>query len=141
MTTANFVHIDTSSYTGKPWAKVDGPGTNFVLKTHSRQVNNLRGREHEFTTDNSGFAVYHHPAKEQLFTDDTTVRTAYYAEVESLLRTKLPGKKKSSSSTTQSGAAQRTHPASPSNKSTSTKRPAQPKRASAATCPMKPTTS
>jgi hypothetical protein len=94
MTTANFVHIDTSSYTSKPWAKVDGPGTNFKLNTHSRQVHNLRGREHEFTTDNSGFAVYNHPAKEHRFVDDAAVRNDYYQEVENLLREKLTGIKK-----------------------------------------------
>ncbi|KAF2134175.1 hypothetical protein P153DRAFT_372639 [Dothidotthia symphoricarpi CBS 119687] len=94
MTTANFFHIDTDSYTGKPWSKVDGPGNNFVRKEHSRTVHNLRGREDEFTTNNSGFAVYNHPAKETQFTDDTAVREGYYTEVESLLRTKIPGIKK-----------------------------------------------
>jgi hypothetical protein len=94
MTTANFVHIDTSSYTEKPWSKVDGPGQNFERKTHVRDVHNLRGREHEFTTDNSGFAVYNYPAKETHFTDDHAVRTAYYKEVEDLLRNKIPGIKK-----------------------------------------------
>ena len=68
MTTANFVHIDTNSYTEKPWAKVDGPGQNFERKSHSRPVHNLRGREHEFNTDNAGFAVYNYPAKEKRFT-------------------------------------------------------------------------
>jgi hypothetical protein len=94
MTTANFVHIDTSSYSGRPWSKVDGPGNNFERKDHQREVNNLRGRELEFTTDNSGFAVHRYPAKEKLFTDDTAVREGYYQEVESLLRDKIPGIKK-----------------------------------------------
>ncbi|OSS54780.1 hypothetical protein B5807_01401 [Epicoccum nigrum] len=94
MTTASFVHIDPSSYTEKPWSKVDGPGQNFERKTHVRDVHNLRGREHEFTTDNSGFAVYNYPAKEKLFTDDRAVRIGYYKEVEDLLRNKIPGIKK-----------------------------------------------
>jgi hypothetical protein len=91
MTTASFKHIDPTSYQGKPWAKVDGPGNNFTQKDHSRPVHNLRGREHEFTTDNSGFTVYNYPAKEKLFTDDVAVREGYYQEVESMLRDKIPG--------------------------------------------------
>lgn len=74
--------------------KVDGPGWSFTHTKHERQVHNLRGKEHEFTTDNSGFAVYKSPAKEKLFVDDEAVREGYYAEVESLLRDKLSGVKK-----------------------------------------------
>ncbi|KAF1942668.1 hypothetical protein EJ02DRAFT_453991 [Clathrospora elynae] len=94
MTTASFSHIDTASYEGKPWSKVDGPGNNFAQKWHERKVSNLRGIEHEFTTDNAGFAVYQYPAQEKLFTSDTAVQSGYYAEVESLLRSKLAGIKK-----------------------------------------------
>jgi len=94
MTTATFKYIDTSSYTGKPWSKVDGPGMSFTLKDHQRNVTSLRGQEDEFSTENSGFAVYEHPAKEKLFTDDTAIRNGYYAEVESMLRERLPGKVK-----------------------------------------------
>lgn len=94
MTTANFRHIDTTSYEGRPWGKVDGPGTNFQLKDHTREVHNLRGKEHEFTTDNSGFTVLKYPAKEKLFTDDTAVREGYYQEVEAMLRDKYSGIKK-----------------------------------------------
>jgi len=94
MTTASFKHIDPSSYEGKPWSKVDGPGTNFKQMDHTREVFNLRGREHEFTTDNSGFTVHNYPAKEKLFTDETAVREGYYQEVEDMLRDKIPGIKK-----------------------------------------------
>lgn len=94
MTTASFVHIDTTSYTGKPWSKVDGPGNNFTQKRHQRHVHDIRGREGEFTTDNAGFAVYRYPAKEKVFTDDTAVRDGYYQEVEALLHDKIPGIKK-----------------------------------------------
>ncbi|KAF2031736.1 hypothetical protein EK21DRAFT_62388 [Setomelanomma holmii] len=94
MTTASFFHIDPSSYSSKPWSKVDGPGNNFTRKEHSRKVHNLRGREQEYTIDNSGFAVYQFPAKEKLFTEDSAVREGYYQEVESLLREKLHGVKK-----------------------------------------------
>ena len=94
MTTTIFKHIDTNSYEGKPWSKVDGPGMAFKLQDHERVVHNIRDQEHAFTTDNSGFAVYNSPAKEKLFTDDKVVREGYYAEVESMLRQKIPGIKK-----------------------------------------------
>jgi len=94
MTTAIFKYIDPSSYEGKPWGKVDGPGQSFKLKDHERNVTSLRGQEDQFTTENSGFAVYNHPANEKAFTDDSAIRSGYYAEVESMLRERLPGKVK-----------------------------------------------
>lgn len=94
MTTTVFKHIDTNSYTGKPWTKVDGPGSSFQLADHDRTVHDIRGKEKEFTTDNSGFAVYDDPAQEKAFTDDATVRNGYYQEVETMLRKRLPGIKK-----------------------------------------------
>jgi hypothetical protein len=100
MTTATFKYIDPTTYTDsteafvKPWAKVDGPGTSFKLTDRKRSVHDLHGQENNFTTDNAGFAVYRSPAKEKTFTDDAAVREGYYAEVEALLREKLPGIKK-----------------------------------------------
>jgi hypothetical protein len=94
MTTANFKYIDTTSYQGKPWSKVDGPGTSFSLLDYERDVINIRGQQHKFSTDNSGFAVYEEPSKEKLFTDDSAIRNDYYGEVEAMLRKRLPGVKK-----------------------------------------------
>lgn len=94
MTTAAFKYIDSSSYSGKPWSKVDGPGQSFILKDHQRSVTSLRGQEKDFSTENSGFAVYTHPATEKSFRDDAAIRDGYYAEVESMLRERLPGKVK-----------------------------------------------
>ena len=94
MTVANFKYIDISSYHGKPWSKVDGPGTSFKLVDHCRTVHNIRGHEHAFSTDNAGFAVYREPSKEKLFTDEKAVRENYYTEVESILKRRLPGVKK-----------------------------------------------
>lgn len=94
MTTARFLHIDTSSYEGKPWSKVDGGGNSFSEKSYERQVTDIRGREHEFTTENSGFQVLKYPAKEKLFTDDQAVREGYYHEVLNLLRDTIPGIRK-----------------------------------------------
>lgn len=94
MTTATFKYLDTSSYEGKPWGKVDGPGTSFKLKDYQRNVTSLRGQEDQFSTENSGFAVYKHPVSEKEFTSDSAVRNGYYAEVEAMLRERLPGKVK-----------------------------------------------
>jgi len=94
MTTAVFKHINTDSYTGKPWTKVDGPGSSFELSDHERLIHNIRGKEKEFTTDNSGFAVYNDPAQEKSFTDDKSVRDGYYQEVEDMLKRQIPGIKK-----------------------------------------------
>lgn len=100
MTTASFNYIDPATYVNsteafvKPWAKVDGPGWSFKFASHQRNVENLRGQEHNFNTNNAGFAVYNYPAKEKKFTDDKAVREGYYKEVESILREKLGGVKK-----------------------------------------------
>lgn len=100
MTESTFKYIDPATYVDsdvpfvKPWAKVDANATSFGYTNTQRSVKNMRGREHEFGTDVSGFAVHNYPAKEKLFNDDQKVRSEYYPEVESLLRNKLPGIKK-----------------------------------------------
>lgn len=94
MTTATFKHIDTASYKGKPWSKVDGPGQSFTMLDVQRNIHDIRGRGKEFSTDKSGFAVYHDPAEEKLFTEEKAVREGYYAEVERMLRARIPGVKK-----------------------------------------------
>lgn len=94
MTRANFKYLDTNSYQGKPWSKVDGPGTSFSLLDSERDVINIRGQQHKFSTDNSGFAVYEESSEEKLFNDDSAIRNGYYSEVEAMLRKRLPGVKK-----------------------------------------------
>jgi hypothetical protein len=94
MTTATFKYIDTKSYQGKPWGKVDGPGSSYKLADYQRKVTSIRGREDEFSTENAGFAVYKEPASEKAFTDEAAIRSGYYGEVESVLRKHLPGIKK-----------------------------------------------
>lgn len=101
MTTAVFKYVDTSTITQseepfvKPWSKVDIDVSSFSRTERRRSVINIRDSpDVKFGTDISGFAVYHSAAKEKSFTDDRAVREGYYAEVEAILREKLPGIKK-----------------------------------------------
>ncbi|QIX00802.1 hypothetical protein AMS68_006319 [Peltaster fructicola] len=94
MTTAIFKHIDRSTIDGRPFVKVDGPGQNFTLEDVEREVFDVRGKEKDFTTDNSGFQFLNSPAKEKLFTDESAVREGYYSEVEALLKSNISGIKK-----------------------------------------------
>ncbi|KAL8336854.1 hypothetical protein RB601_008377 [Gaeumannomyces tritici] len=94
-TTGVFRHIDNTKLTGKAWSKVDAYQPAYDETERRRPVHDLRvaGLDN-FTTDNCGFAVHNWPATEKEFTDDRAVREGYYAEVEALLRAKLPGIKK-----------------------------------------------
>nr|POE92413.1 hypothetical protein CFP56_69660 [Quercus suber] len=94
MPTASFKHIDLDSYTGKPWAKVDGPGQSYKYVDVDHPLHNIRDNVADFTTDNAGFAVVHSPAQEKTFTDETAIREGYYPEVEKLLRKTHAGIKK-----------------------------------------------
>lgn len=97
MTTASFRYMQPGTWTDsseafvKPWSKVDGPGHSFSLAPYDRDVTNIRGQESNFHTDTAGFSVHHHLASEKSFTDDAAIRNGYYAEVEGVLREKLPG--------------------------------------------------
>lgn len=100
MTESSFKYISRDSYKDsdvagiKPWTKVDADAPSFKFVSKQRPVQNIRGRESEFNTDISGFAVYHAPAQEKTFRDDKAVREGYYQEVEAILRDKLEGVKK-----------------------------------------------
>jgi len=97
MTFGDFNYVDPDTVIDsplpfvKPWAKVDGDYASFKQVKQTRPVTNIRGMESQFGTDISGFAAHYAPSVEKAFTDDATIRTSYYAEVEALLREKLPG--------------------------------------------------
>ncbi|KAL2270785.1 hypothetical protein VTJ83DRAFT_156 [Remersonia thermophila] len=104
-TTGNFRYLDPASIAPgtKPFSKVDGGPPSFKFTSRQRSVANLRDALAESASaesgtskfgtdiDVSGFAFYTSPAAEKDFTDDAAVRSGYYAEVEALLRSKLPG--------------------------------------------------
>ncbi|EGY20065.1 uncharacterized protein VDAG_02081, partial [Verticillium dahliae VdLs.17] len=92
MTTGTFKYIDLDSFTGKPWGKVDVDKTSYQRVERQRSVADMRAAGLDnFSTETAGFGVYHAPSQEKAFTDDAAVRGPYYAEVEALLRAKLPG--------------------------------------------------
>lgn len=94
-TTGVFRYIDNTKLTGKAWTKVDAYQPAYDETERRRSVHDLRAAGLEnFTTDICGFAVYNWPTAEKDFTDDAAVRAGYYADVEALLRAKLPGVKK-----------------------------------------------
>lgn len=94
MTTGTFKYIDPSTYSGKPWVKIDCPDRAFEVKDHQKLVHNLRGQESDFTIDNSGFQIVTSPAREKLFTDETAIQESYYEDVEALIHKHMPGKVK-----------------------------------------------
>ena len=49
-------------------------------------VEDIRGREDQFTLDKNGFQIYHHESKEKDFTDDDQIKSVYYPETEQLLK-------------------------------------------------------
>ncbi|KAH8890342.1 methyltransferase, partial [Thozetella sp. PMI_491] len=97
MTAAVFRYLDPATVdvdVAKAWAKVDTDATSYKRTERTLPVANFRDTPDAFGTDVSGFAVYRSPAQEKAFADEDTVRNGYYAEVEALLREKLPGVKK-----------------------------------------------
>lgn len=99
MTTGEFRYIDPATYEAgatthpaKAWAKVDGPGRSYGFLAVARAVNNLQGQEAKFNTDNAGFQlVRSQPSAEKTFTDQDAITKDYYAEIEALLKSQIPG--------------------------------------------------
>lgn len=102
MTTGVFNYIDPTSSVDangnriKPWAKVDVDRTSFERSHKKRDVIDIRNAAAitAFDVDLSGFDVFKAPAKETEFTDDAAVRDGYYAEVDALLKERIPAIKK-----------------------------------------------
>ena len=103
MTTGTFRYADPTTINRsttpfvKSWSKVDVDYSSFSRIPIEKPVHDLRSAlqqssptEENFGLDVSGFALYSHPAQEKAFTDESAIRQGYYAEVEALLRSKLP---------------------------------------------------
>lgn len=66
---------------------VDRPETyDRPFEIHPVTVQDIRGREGEFTLDKNGFQVHRHSANEKDFLDDEKIKAGYYAETEQLLK-------------------------------------------------------
>jgi len=72
-----------------------GPAPSYVGKpeTYERPyesldvvVEDIRGREDQFTLDKNGFQIYRHESEEKDFTDDDQIKSVYYPETEQLLK-------------------------------------------------------
>jgi len=49
-------------------------------------VNDIRGKEKDFTLDRQGFQIYHHESVEKDFADREHIKAVYYPEIEQLLK-------------------------------------------------------
>jgi len=74
------------------WAG-DNPHNNFGDDLHETTIDDVRGREAEFTLDKDAFAIITNvpPSKETAFTDDESIKQNYYPELEELLLKHIPG--------------------------------------------------
>lgn len=66
---------------------VDRPETyDRPFEVHPVTVQDVRGKENQFTLDGNGFQFYKNIAAEKDFLDDEKIKDGYYAETEELLK-------------------------------------------------------
>ncbi|KAI1825760.1 hypothetical protein F4861DRAFT_537780 [Xylaria intraflava] len=67
--------------------------TNVELVPIETEIEDIRGRESEFTLDHDAFQVIQNvpPSKETEFVDDESIKKNYYPEIEKLLLDNIPG--------------------------------------------------
>ncbi|KIJ43592.1 hypothetical protein M422DRAFT_30846, partial [Sphaerobolus stellatus SS14] len=78
-----FVHINADPVTGER-------PTNITQVPRVFEIENIRGKEDQYNTDNAGFQYVKNKATHTKFTDDAEIRKEYYAESIGLLK-KLTG--------------------------------------------------
>ncbi|RXW11466.1 hypothetical protein EST38_g14389 [Candolleomyces aberdarensis] len=78
-----YVNINADPISGKR-------GQNFSLATREMAIENVRGKEDEYTLDNAGFQFNRSPAKHTSFLDDEEIKKEYYPETIELYK-KLTG--------------------------------------------------
>ena len=61
------------------------PRQNFENEAHCVTIEDMRGRESDFSLDRYGFEAAMHRSREQSFDNDEAIREGYYAESEALL--------------------------------------------------------
>jgi hypothetical protein len=65
------------------------PKSTIESEPHAVRIEDIRGREDQFTLDRNGFALLHAPTAVPDLRDEAAVATLYKAEVEALLRERL----------------------------------------------------
>jgi hypothetical protein len=98
---AKLNYFNPPSDGAKPYNYVDPvpegqPQRNFDDETHEVTINDIRGRESEFSLDNDAFLVVQGvpPSAEKDFTSDESIEANYYPELEKLLLSQIPGSTK-----------------------------------------------
>ncbi|KAH7890351.1 hypothetical protein F5I97DRAFT_1922676 [Phlebopus sp. FC_14] len=74
-----FTTINADPRTGQP-------GRNWVAEEHTVEVENVRGREENYTLDTSGFQFLKKAAHHKDFLDDSGIKAEYYPESAALLK-------------------------------------------------------
>lgn len=54
--------------------------------THPVRIQDLNGREDQFTLDKNGFQIYKHTSIEKAFENEQQIKDSYYKETEQLLK-------------------------------------------------------
>jgi len=78
-----YVDHDLAAASGKP-------RTNFEINPHETEIEDVRGQEQAYNTDNSGFQFIKHTSAHLKFTDNEEIKREYYPESIELLK-KLTG--------------------------------------------------
>ncbi|KAG6866317.1 hypothetical protein C0991_005784 [Blastosporella zonata] len=74
-----YTHINANSKTGVR-------ERNYTEELKKITVENVRGKESDFTIDTAGFQLVHHPAKHTTFLEDAEIQREYYPESIELLK-------------------------------------------------------
>lgn len=84
--------MEAEAYVGVP-PPPGKPDTNVIEGPSPVIVHDARGREDEFSLDQSGFQFVKHVSTEREFTDEKRIKNVYYKEVEELLKNVTGAKK------------------------------------------------
>ena len=97
-TTLNYYTPADPSSDESPYIYVQDPPegkakNNIGHEPHPVVVQDVRGREHEFTLDKGGFQFVKHVSQEKEFDDEERIKNVYYKEVEELLKKEVGAKR------------------------------------------------
>ena len=92
---ANLNYFSPPANGDKPYVSINADSTgvrpqNWVREPHDIEIENVRGKEGEFSLDTSGFQYFRHPQKYTSFSSDEEIAREYYPESIELVK-KLTG--------------------------------------------------